>query len=553
MVRDSGPAPAAPRARLLLALLVLWHLANGALAISRDNYIMLPDATDLYALSVRAAAELRAGQPGEALRILWGDPQRGPLGFLPAVALQALGGGASPRLARASGLLWLALLLLATYLVGCRLHSPEAGLLSAALLAAMPLVMGFSRLFWLDLPLVAMTALSVWALLRTEGFARPRAALLLGLVAGLGLLVKHGLPLFLGPVALVYLALSLRRAEPGRRWRRLALAALAGLVALAVFATWAAFHAEYVVRALRMAIPGVLAREAPGIASAGADPARFTHYLIAIPTRSAGPLLSALYVVAFAALVRRDRRRILGLTGAWLWGSVALLSLVFVPWDRYALPALAAMALATGAGLLQLPALRRHRTRAVPALCALLALLALQQSWFGPRQDTWFVRHPWPASERPFKSGMVRPHAPAPRRPDLRGIAPWPSLSFAVVPTRLWPAGRPPPFDRLMESVWQWLITDTERLVNCDELAPDAPLTPARLARNHLLFVARPDDPRAVPPDQRRLYRRVRRLVRQDPRRWRPVLEQPYPHQARLRVFRNLRPVPAGGGEAFQW
>jgi hypothetical protein len=148
---------------------------------------------------------------------------------------------------------------------------------------------------------------------------------------------------------------------------------------------------------------------------------------------------------------------------------------------------------------------------------------------------------------------MVRPHTVPVRRPDLRGIVELPMFSFAVVPTMLWPDDRQPPFDKLMESAWQWLITDTERHVNWYDLRSQRPLTATHLARTQLLFLAHPVPPAEVPAEQRQLYLQVRRWVQQDPGRWRLVRKLDYPGQGRLRVYRNLRPLPLEGGGGYVW
>ena len=387
---------------LLLCLLILVHLANSALVISRDRYYMVPDALDYYQWSMSMAQDLRRGEVGQAAFRLWGNRQRSPLGIIPATVAQL--GGPSLVASRLSSLFWLVLLLFFTYRITERLCSPGAGLIAAASLAAMPMVMGFSRLLWLDMPLAAMTAWCVLMLLRAEGFHSLRASLLLGLVVGLGLLTKYSLPIYVGPPALCFLLVALRRG--GHRLRVLRNVTAAVAVAAGVFALWAAVHFRYLLKAFEMAQPDLVILEKPEVGAP--DPTRFTYYLERIPLTSLGPLLAALMALAFVALVVKQRRRVLTITSAWLWGAMLLLA-PFVTWDRYFLPALPAAAVLIGAGLYQLPAVARRRRWAVPAICGLLALFAIQQSWFGPVLTRCGDAEGIGASSRVFCSGMIRP------------------------------------------------------------------------------------------------------------------------------------------------
>ena len=105
---------------------------------------------------------------------------------------------------------------LAVYGLGRRLLDADAGLLAAFLFATAPFVVFMLLNFQLDLPLAAMVALALYALVRTEDLAVRRWVLGLGLVLGLGMLTKPPFAAYLsGP--LLWIAWRALRAPDRRR------------------------------------------------------------------------------------------------------------------------------------------------------------------------------------------------------------------------------------------------------------------------------------------------------------------------------------------------
>ena len=116
-------------------------------------------------------------------------------------------------------LLFLGLGMGATYLLGRRFSGGAAGVVAATAFGTAPFVVYISLRFQLDLPLAAMVALAIEALLRTEDFRRLNWSLAAGIVVGLGLLTK---PTFLVYVLVPTVWLAVQIADR----RRLANAAL---------------------------------------------------------------------------------------------------------------------------------------------------------------------------------------------------------------------------------------------------------------------------------------------------------------------------------------
>src|SRR5258708_36502330 len=87
-----------------------------------------------------------------------------------------------------------ALALPGLFALGVRLWAPPAGLMAAFLLGTAPFVVYSLLNFQLDLPLMAMVALALYTLIRTERFSRPGWTAVLGLVWPLVLRTKPTFP-----------------------------------------------------------------------------------------------------------------------------------------------------------------------------------------------------------------------------------------------------------------------------------------------------------------------------------------------------------------------
>ncbi|MGB5932382.1 MAG: glycosyltransferase family 39 protein, partial [Anaerolineae bacterium] len=135
-----------------------------------------------------------------ALTWPWNRP---PLPFLTVVPFYRLF-GISIDVALLSNCVYLAILLCSVYGIGRGLYDRKVGLLAAFFVAFYPVLFSISRLSYVDYALTAMVSLSVYLLLRTDGFRSRKWSLLLGLGLGLGLLTKWPFIAFAGaPVAYV--------------------------------------------------------------------------------------------------------------------------------------------------------------------------------------------------------------------------------------------------------------------------------------------------------------------------------------------------------------
>jgi 4-amino-4-deoxy-L-arabinose transferase-like glycosyltransferase len=103
------------------------------------------------------------------------------------------------------------IILLSTYFLGKKLFSRKVGFLAAFLTGIYPVIIGLSRQFEFDFPLIAFTALLFALLIYTDYLQKRSFSFLFGLVLGLGLLVKLQILFFIMPAFLAVLATSFKK------------------------------------------------------------------------------------------------------------------------------------------------------------------------------------------------------------------------------------------------------------------------------------------------------------------------------------------------------
>jgi hypothetical protein len=252
------------------------------------------------------------------------------------------------------------------YGLGRRLADTKTGLWAAFFLGTAPFVVFSLTNFQLDLPLAAMVALALYALVRSESFADARWSLALGAVFGLGMLIKPPFVIYAAPPVLWGLWCALR--SPDRR-RRLGWAASALAIGALLALPW------YGPRLF--GLPMQILNRSFKQAAEQQNPEPLTsmalsYYPRTLPTQL-GLLGGALLLWGLWALRKHRAAR------AVLWLATltpfVLFSLIQNKNLRYTLPILPAAALVAAVGLRSLPLPARRWTGV-----AALALGALQVS-----------------------------------------------------------------------------------------------------------------------------------------------------------------------------
>lgn len=169
-----------------------------------------------------------------------GEGWAGPL-FPAVTAILELPAGAGDIVtSMATQLVFLALLVVASYGIGCRLLDERAGLLTALVVATTPATLDFVRTYQLVIPSTAMYAVATYALLASDRLRRRPWAVAWGVALGLTLLSRTMIVAFLPalPLAAGWM-LAVDRAERRRVVNLcLGLLALVGVAALWYATSW---------------------------------------------------------------------------------------------------------------------------------------------------------------------------------------------------------------------------------------------------------------------------------------------------------------------------
>jgi 4-amino-4-deoxy-L-arabinose transferase-like glycosyltransferase len=222
---------------LMIAGLLLFHALNNWIWLTENVTLTGWDRPRHLAHSLNYARMLSPLTLRSLFEVMVSDSVRPPLFAASATIMYRLFGWSSD-VATMVNVIYMAILLVATYAIGRKWGGIWLGLVSVALLACFPMFYAMSRYFYLEFALTAMVALTVWLLLSTEGFARRGMSLLFGLSLGLGLLTKRTFAVFaLGPVVVVILGSGLLPALWGSlksrlrvHWWRLLMALFCGVL-----------------------------------------------------------------------------------------------------------------------------------------------------------------------------------------------------------------------------------------------------------------------------------------------------------------------------------
>jgi 4-amino-4-deoxy-L-arabinose transferase-like glycosyltransferase len=190
--------------------------------LSVNRGIPVYDAGTHLDFAIKAYEALRSGQ---LLTVFTGSSPYPPVADVVGALGVFVGGvGVAPPII-ALNIVFVPLLALGCYKVGCLAFGPLAGLLAVVFALGSPLIVEEFHEFMLDAPEAAMVALALWAILATERFSRPKVCALAGLAVGLGMLSKETFPYFIAGAALVTAVRGGRRA-----WRGIAVFAMVALV-----------------------------------------------------------------------------------------------------------------------------------------------------------------------------------------------------------------------------------------------------------------------------------------------------------------------------------
>lgn len=201
---------------LLLALILLFNIANNAIVLNTDEILYRYDLYDYFetALRIRTVAintfenmqaALFAGEPfldaakdmlGFIPRVMIIHPYRPPFFYIASGLFLSLFRDISIDLAVMVNSFFMLILILAVYKTGVFFKDRNLGIMSAFIVTMLPGVFAFSRVLMPEFALMSFVALAFMALLYSKSFTKRGFSLLAGVSMGLGALIKLSYPFF---------------------------------------------------------------------------------------------------------------------------------------------------------------------------------------------------------------------------------------------------------------------------------------------------------------------------------------------------------------------
>ena len=224
------------RTAVLVGGIGLFYLINNLVWLGRDT---LPPSWDQAAHADHCLTYFRLfGEPMRLslTKLLTVSSYYPPFFYVSTVPWSFLFGFSTAVLAL-SEIVFLLVLVFAVIKIGDRLFSPAVGTGAAVLIALCPVVYGLSREILLDLPVIAMVALTQYAILETRAGTDRKKSWALGLALGLAVLIKWTAIVFVAGSFLVVFAGEIKRRRPPAG-KVLASLAIALFVALIVALPW---------------------------------------------------------------------------------------------------------------------------------------------------------------------------------------------------------------------------------------------------------------------------------------------------------------------------
>lgn len=182
----------------LLVVLIIFHIANNLyflaknpLAEGKDNYAHITAFSNFKQIIDNGKNNpFYIQDQSLAYNLIFCVIDYPPLFYVSADIIDLLLGRFLFNAALLTNTFYLILLLVSVYFIANR-SSPVAGIISAYICGMYPMVFLSSRHFSLELALAAMCAVSILALIKTDGFQNRKFCLILGIFLGLGMLTKQ--------------------------------------------------------------------------------------------------------------------------------------------------------------------------------------------------------------------------------------------------------------------------------------------------------------------------------------------------------------------------
>lgn len=302
--------------------------------------------------------------------------------------------GNSLFVVRLTQLIYFFILLFSTYAIAKEIADRKAGLLAMFLVSMYSLVFESSRQYSLDFPLTALTALSVFLLLKTNYFTNFFYSVLLGVFFGVAMLVKgQFLLFFIFPLIIV-----LNRYVFGKNKYEFSTSVLSNFFVFSIIATTVSFlwwgnKIASMVHELGQHLSYNKFFEIKGqVKMYNLD--FYLAHLKALMFDSLGIIFSSVFLFSFAGFVK-SKVKYKVLLISWILTPLILFSVFFVvKHSRFLMPILPAIAIVSAWGITRINN-RKLRNGAALAII-LLGLIQYYALTYFLKQDRFSPRNKWP-------------------------------------------------------------------------------------------------------------------------------------------------------------
>lgn len=247
-----------------------------------------------------------------------------------------------------SNLLWLGILIFSTYGIAKNLWNKKVGLTAVLILAATPILVAQFKEYMLDGPLIAWVALSVYLLIKSENYSKQSYNLLLGVILGLGMLLKWTYIGFVIFPVLYFFVLAVSQSLKEKKWQNIFNFIFVVITAVAISFPWYYIHRTALIQDFR----------SNGLGDSDPTSLRSIWTWLFYPIQSLNfyfflPLGLIVWIMLITSIILRKFRNIL------LLGSFLIPWLIFVLLPnkdlRYFIPALLFVILIVASGIAKLP------------------------------------------------------------------------------------------------------------------------------------------------------------------------------------------------------
>ena len=332
----------AKSALFILAAILLFHLVNNFVVLKLDNVPPMGHPGLYYRHSIELYSELSEGPKDFFDKLLSINFVYPPLLFLSAVPCYLFFGSGYDSAVLAVGTIYLGILLLSLYLVGRELFNPAVGLLSALFCSFFPAIFGYSRMFLMALPAVAITTLNIFLMIKSDCFRKKGYVLLFGMAAGAGMLMNTYYAISLSGVLVGYLIDKRKLFYPEMR-RILSNLLLAFVIIFFIAGPWYIMNVDNVISELQQEKP---------IVFFGEGKFDFIYYLQSIIDYQIGIVFTLIFIAALGYLLFTGK--LSAFLIFWLLWPYTIYSLIVIEKSpRYTMIMLPAIALIMALGIVR--------------------------------------------------------------------------------------------------------------------------------------------------------------------------------------------------------